>query len=92
MDKNEGRSEIFDFLVKELAFLDNDYDRLVYPNIKESVILDLRRFHGLSPDIKIVYYRDIISEKSHLTRLVISDFGISYRCSYKIFWFIRHFA
>ncbi len=86
MDKNEGRSEIFDFLVKELAFLDNDYDRLVYPNIKESVILDLRRFHGLSPDIKIVYYRDIISEKSHLTRLVISDFGISYRCSYKIFF------
>ena len=86
MKETENRSRIFNFLVKELAFLDNNYDRLVYPNIKESVILDLRRFHGLSPDIKIAYYRDINPDKSSLTRLVISDFGISYRCSYKMFF------
>lgn len=47
MNEKETRKEVFDLLTKELAFLDNNYDRLVYPNIKESVISDLKRFHGL---------------------------------------------
>ena len=86
MNEKENRDKVFNFLVQELAFLDNNYDRLVYPNIKDSVIGDLKRFHGLDTDTRIIYYRDICPDKSQLTRLVISDIGISYRCSYKIFF------
>lgn len=83
MNEISIREKVFNFLVKELSFLDNNYDRLVYPNIKESVILDLKRFHSLDTSTKIIYFRDINPDKSCLTRLVISDIGISFRRSYK---------
>ena len=86
MNEKETRKEVFNLLIKELAFLDNNYDRLVYPNIKESVISDLKRFHGLWPDAKIIYYREISPDKSDLIRLVISDIGISYKRAYKMFF------
>lgn len=88
MNEQETRKEVFNLLTKELAFLDNNYDRLVYPNIKESVISDLKRFHGLEPDAKIIYYREISPDKSDLIRLVISDIGISYKRAYKVFFIV----
>lgn len=81
------REKIFNYLSKELAPFDNNYDRLVYPNINQATILDLKRFHNLGNDVKIIYYRDISPDKSALLRFVISDIGISYRQSYKVLFF-----
>lgn len=87
MAELETREKLFNYLSKELEPFDNNYDRLVYPNIDKATILDLKRFHSLSNDVRIIYYRDISPDKSALLRFVISDIGISYRSAYKILFF-----